>query len=119
MQQPGVGRENDVLRLYRGIERNPLQIPVATAPVLCATDRFSWISARVSQRDSDEHSNGSRRGTGGRGSPANRAQHLARKIVHVLEDQLSGYLQRRLTGASPADRVDTSSVRRWTVEVFK
>jgi hypothetical protein len=65
VRQPGVGRMRDRLGLHRGVDDDPLEILGLQAPILCAADRLSWISAtscssprRWRQRVNDERSNG-------------------------------------------------------------
>jgi hypothetical protein len=65
MTEPRVGPMGDRFWLHRGIDHDPFEIAgPASAPVLCATDRLSWISAtscsapsRWRQCVSDERSN--------------------------------------------------------------
>ena len=44
MQQLGIGRKGDVLRLHRGVDRDPLEVLAAQCPGSCATRRLSASS---------------------------------------------------------------------------
>src|SRR4030088_1909456 len=93
----------DRLRLHGGVDHHPFEVAVASAPLLCATDKLSWTKApscsspnRFRQCVSEDRSIERQPVTEAQFAaeelvirvlqPA-RAQDLVRQVVHVLQDE--------------------------------